>query len=69
MSKLLKSKIAEKLVYYSMSPCELAAAMRIGLRTYYNKLKEPDKMTLGEFIRMSQKLKLTEEEQLKILKG
>lgn len=69
MNRTLKAKVAEKLTYYSMSPAELAAAMRIGLRTYYNKIKDPDKITLGEFNRMSQKLKLTEDEQIKIMKG
>lgn len=69
MNRILKSKVAEKLSYYSMSPSELAAAMRIGLRTYYKRLNEPDSLTLGEFNRMSKKLKFCEEEQLKILKG
>lgn len=69
MNRLFKAKVAEKLTYYSMTSAELAAAMRIGMRAYYNRLKEPERMTIGEFNRLSQKLKLSDDEQMKILKG
>lgn len=65
----LKAKVKEKLCFYCISPEELAAAMRISRGTYYNKMREPETITIGELQRMQKKLHISDEELLNILKG
>ncbi len=65
----LKAKVKEKLCYYEIAPEELAAALRMSRGTYYNKLREPSKFTVGEIQKMRKKLSITDEELLLIMKG
>lgn len=65
----LKAKVKEKLCLYGITAEELAAAMQMSRCTYYNKLREPSKFTVGEIQKMRKKLSITDEELLLIMKG
>lgn len=47
-----------------MIPLEMAAALRMGQSTFYDRLKHPEKFTLGEVASMAKKLRVKEQELL-----
>ena len=60
----LSRRIKAYMALQGIIPQEMAAALRMGKSTFYDRLNHPDKFTLGEIAAIAKKLRVKEQELL-----
>lgn len=67
--RLLISKIKGYSALYGLDYKDISATMRMCCKTFYQRIKKPEKTTIDELIRVGTRLKFTDEDYIEILKG